>query len=174
MLEFKKKIKDETHSILTKGTDLLRVSPTDVPRPPALERILTSWSAIHSTFATLPINSNILVTRAGRPFRIVEQVKSWGNTHAILCGRKEWGEDEMRIARRLFQDSMARTNFDLLRALWPKGIQSASGNMDVYRQWAALGAAETMDGRGIEYGKDRGVRLTEAYRRMIEESGYFA
>lgn len=173
MLEFKKRIKDATHSILTKGIDILRVSGTDVPRSEALERVLTSWSAIHSTFATLPISSNILATRAGRPFRIVEQVKSWGNTHAVLCGREEWGEDEMRIARRLFQDSMARTNYDLLHALWPRGIQSASGNMDVYRQWGALGAVETMDGRGIEYGKDRGVRLTEAYRHMIGESGYF-
>lgn len=173
MLGFKKRIKDETHSLLTKGIDILRVSGTDVPRSEASERVLTSWSTIHSTFATLPISSNILATRAGRPFRIVEQVKSWGNTHAVLCGREEWGEDEMRIARRLFQDSMARTNFDLLSALWPRGIKSSTGNMDVYRQWGALGAVETMDGRSIEYGKGRGVRLTEAYRRMIQESGYF-
>jgi len=174
MLEFKKRIKDETHSVLSRGIAFIReLNVSDIPRSAEFEHRLATWSSVHSTFATLPVTSAILVTRAGRPFRIVEQVKSWGNTHAVLCGRKEWGKDEMRIARRLLQDSMARTNFDLLRALWPTGVRSTSGNMDVYRQWAALGAVETTDGRGIEYGRDRGVRLTEAYRRMIEESGYF-
>ena len=174
MLEFKKRIKDETHLILSRGIQRLgEFAASDLLRSPDMERRLAIWSSLHSTFATLPISTNIMVTRAGRPFRIVEQVKSWGNTHALLCGREEWGEAEVRIARRVFQDSMPRVNFDCLHALWPNGIKVASGNMDLYRQWSALGAVENLGGGRIEYGKDRGARLTESYRRMIEESGYF-
>lgn len=175
MLEFKKRIKDETHLILTRGISRLQqLSSTDLARSAVQETQLSIWSAIHSTFCTSPISSAILVTQAGRPFRIVEQVKSWGNTHALICGREEWNKDEMRVARRVFQDSMARTNFDALSRLWPNGQSSASGNTDLYRQWAALGAVESSTGGDIEYGRDNGVRLTEAYKRMITESGYFA
>ena len=175
MMELKKRIKDETHLILTRGIARLRESTyTDLARSAAQEKKLAIWSAIHSTFCTSPITSAILVTQAGRPFRIVEQVKSWGNTHALMCGREEWGEDEMRVARRVFQDSMARTNFDALAGLWPNGSASTNNNMDLYRQWAALGAVESSTGGDIEYGRDCGVRLTEAYKRMITESGYFA
>lgn len=175
MMEFKKRIKDETHLILTRGIARLHKSTnTDLARTSAQEKALSIWSAIHSTFCTSPISSTILVTQAGRPFRIVEQVKSWGNTHALMCEREEWDEDEMRVSRRIFQDSMARTNFDALYRLWPNGQSSALGNMDLYRQWASLGAVESSTGGGIEYGRDVGVRLTPPYRAMIEESGYFA
>ena len=170
----KREIKDETHLVLKQGISFLsQLRETDLPRDESLERALAVWSAIHSTFATSPISSNILVTAAGRPFRIVEQVKSWGNTHALMCGRREWGEDEKRIARRIFQDSMARTNFDALSALWPHGVRSASSNMDLYRQWSVLGAVESGDGERIQYGRDRGVRLTAPFRKMIQDSGYF-
>lgn len=170
----KGKIKDETHAILSRGIQSLAESKlSDFPRGAVMETSLSTWSAIHSTFATLPINSNIMVTRAGRPFRIVEQVKSWGNTHALMCGQKEWGPDEMRISRRIFQDSMARTNFECLVSMWPHGVPKVSGNMDVFRQWSVLGAVENLDGGQIEYGKDKGARLTAPYRKMIAESGYF-
>jgi hypothetical protein len=173
----KTKIKDETHRLLTDGANQLHVLPesgiSDCTRSPGLDRVLSKWAVLHSTFSTNPISTSILATAASRPYRIVEQVKAWGNTHAVICGRQEWGPDEMRVARRVFQDSMTRANFDALHALWPSGTQSSIVHMDLYRQWSALGAVESLDGEPIQHGRDRGVKLTEAYKSMIAESGYF-
>ncbi len=114
-----------------------------------------------------------MTTAAGRPYRIVEQVKSWGNTHALLCGREAWADEEIRVIHRIFHDSMAKRNYEALRALWPHGRRAAMADMDLYRQWAVLGAVESLTGGPIEYGKDNGVRLTKAYRDLIRTSGYF-
>ena len=169
----KRAIRDETHLILSRGIDHIKaLANSDCSRSVEQERVLSAWSAIHSTFSTCPVSPTIMVTASGRPFRIVEQVKAWGNTHATICGRAEWTEAEMRIARRVFQDSMPRTNFDALSALWPSGLRQAFANADLYRQWSVLGAVETSDGRRIEYGRDNGAQLTTPYRRMIAESGY--
>ena len=172
--KLKSHIKDQTHKIIERGIKSLEsLTVSDLPRTPAQEQQLMAWSVIHSVFSTMPISSNILATAPPKPYRIVEQVKSWGNTHAVMCGRKEWTHDEMRIARRIFHDSMARTNYDILRGLYPVGRVSAHDNMDIYRQWSVFGAVENTGGGPVQFGDSRGVRLTKPYHDLISKSLYF-
>jgi hypothetical protein len=108
----------------------------------------------------------------GRPYRIVEQVRSWGDTHALLDERTEWSESELVVARCVFQDSMPRGHWDLLSALAQPG-GTGTTNMNLIKQWAYLGAVETTDGSCIEWSGDKTYRLTGQYRQMAERSGYF-
>lgn len=169
--EYKTQIRDETHKLITRGVEAIDAGVPAMTRTPADQKRLAAWAAIHGAFATGPLPNGMLLTAAGKPYRIVEQVKSWGDTHALMDGRSKWNESEMRVARRIFQDSMPRANWDALAALWPNGC--TSNNIDLYRQWEALGAVEAADGSRIQYGRDREIRLTPAFRQLIEGSGYF-
>ncbi len=170
-------IREETHKIINRGianlsSPVTGQDPPTISIPPALADRLSAWTTIHSTFATAPLHNGVLATAVGKPYRIVEQVRSWGDTHALLDERTEWNESEISVARRVFQDSMPRGHWDLLSALAQPG-GAPTTNMNLIRQWAYLGAVETTDGSDIEWRRDQTYRLTEKYRQMAERTGYF-
>jgi hypothetical protein len=175
--ELKALIRDETHRIINRGIANLSSpvtgnGPPKIAIPAGLAQRLSAWSTIHSTFATAPLLNGALATAVGKPYRIVEQVRSWGDTHALLDERTEWNESELAVARYIFQDSMPRGHWDLLSALAQPG-GTGTTNMNLIKQWAYLGAVETTDGSRIEWDRDKTYRLTEQYRQMAERSGYF-
>lgn len=172
----KDRIKAETHAVINRVIARLRTlkdSPVScVGIPDSFVSRLSTWSTIHSTFATSHISNGSLATAAGKPYRIVEQVRSWGDAHALLDGRTEWNESEMDVARRIFQDSMPRAHWDLLLAI-ARGEGAGTTNMDLVRQWNYLGAVDTSDGAAVQWGRGQMYRLTNRYRQMAEEAGYF-
>lgn len=173
----KRLIQEETHRIINRGITNLSSpiaghNPPAISIPPALADRLSAWTTIHSTFATAPLSNGGLSTAAGQPYRIVEQVRSWGDTHAFLDERTEWNESEMDVVRRVFQDSMPRGHWDLLSALARPGGANTT-NMNLIRQWAHLNAVETTDGSDIQWSRDQAYCLTERYRQLAERTGYF-
>lgn len=176
--KLKRAIQEETHNIINRGiTNLSKGNgnggaPPAIVVPPTLMENLSAWTTMHDTFATSPLSNGALATSAGQPYRIVEQVRAWGDTHAFLDERTEWNDAEMDVARRLFQDSMPRAHWDLLSSIArPGGANTTSINL--IRQWASLGAVETVDGSVIAWSHDQKYRLTEGYRQLAERSGYF-
>lgn len=165
-------IREETHRIVNRGITNLKKEPPEISVPPALMERLAAWTTIHSTFATAALDNGTPATAAGKPYRIAKQVRAWGDTHAFLDERTEWNESEMDVAQRVFQDSMPRGHWDLLSSIAQPG-GAGTTNMTLIRQWAHLGAVETVDGSDIEWGRDQRYRLTERYRQLAERSRYF-
>lgn len=163
-------IQAETHRLLRQFVETSQYPSVE----PIETHKLVDWSVLHSTFSSVPLSGGMPVTAAARPFRIIEQVRSFGDAHSILCGRTSWTEDEIRIARRIFQDSMPRSNFDALKALWPNGCAPAPNHSHLYSQWSALGAVQTERGGSVRYGSSETVQLTDRFRTIVERSGYLA
>jgi hypothetical protein len=168
-------IKKETHELLNRGIATLDNigTLTDCKRSPIQLSKLQGWAAIHSTFATSPISSTIMVDAPGRCFRIVDQVKSWGNMHCLLNGRRAWADDEMRICRRVFQDSMANANFLALKELWPDPVPINHQYMDLYMQWSKFDAVRMDNGQSVHYGAKGKICLTPGFHSLLSKSGYF-
>lgn len=157
-----KKLREETHRILTVGLDLIRKSPT-VRRTSKQEALLEEWAALYTVFASGPLATGMLTTAPQAPYRITEQVKSWGDTHAALCGRDVWSGTELRIARRLFRDSMPWANFLALRDLCAAGKgPNQYSHSGLYTQWSQFGAVYL----------GRPATLTDEYRDAIKTSKY--
>jgi hypothetical protein len=79
-VRLKNAIREETHRIINRGITNLSspIAGHKLPTisiPPALADRLSAWTTIHSTFATAPLTGGTLATAAGKPYRIVEQVR---------------------------------------------------------------------------------------------------
>lgn len=158
--EVNKALREETHRILASGLDRVR-GATNIGRTDRQESLLAEWASLYTVFSSCPLDGGMLTTAPQAPFRIVEQVKSWGDTHAALCGRNVWSGTELRIARRLFRDSMPWANFLALKALW-HGNRTGYAHAGLYAQWVQFGA--------VTPGRD--PRLSGEYAEAVRNSKY--
>lgn len=166
----KKDIRKKTHEIIADGIRVLDNlgGTTDCGRTAEQQEKLAKWAALYSLFATNPPSQTFTSKAAGRPYRIIEQLKSWANTHCAIDGRREWGDHEMRIVRRVLHDSMMSRNMRALRQIADAdpAVGHPTNDFQLAHQWAALGGIEKVSGTR------NGWKMSKFMKDLIDTSGF--
>jgi hypothetical protein len=117
-------IRDLTEEALEQAAEFVKSTQGYVDRA-GLDRMIRQMANLVVRIRTVPVSEQTYTSRPEGPHRLRNQMLVWADCRALFDGRKEWTPEEVRLSRRIAQDTLPPNFLRVWQALWRGSAERA-------------------------------------------------